>query len=143
MSISLFNGKSTVISTSSDDVPTAKQRVAYFVGVAFGELHKVLAISDAQVMKTVKQGYGRIFPRSELNTRLGMLNNVMKQVGGTIDELEMADTLEETVAEGRELQDRFMGSAAPTSVRINKADLQAFMKGNTDKYIEIPINKQE
>ena len=142
MSISLFPGKVTV-TAMPDELPTAKQRVSYYVGVMFGELHKVLAISDAQVMKTVKQGYGRIFPRSELNTRLGMITNVMKQVGGTIDELEMSDTLEETVDEAKEIYGNFIGGGRPESIRISKADLQAFMKGNTGKYIEIPINKVE
>jgi len=142
MSISLFKGKVTVTALP-DDLPTNKQRVAYYVGCAFGELHKVLAVADAQVMKTVKQGYGRIFPRSELNTRLGMINNVMKQVSGTIDELELADTLEDNVDDAKEIYNNFIGGGRPESIRISKADLQAFMKGNTGKYIEIPINKEE
>tara|TARA_Y100001951_G_C11218561_1_gene227336 strand:+ start:143 stop:583 length:441 start_codon:yes stop_codon:yes gene_type:complete len=139
-----YTGQVSYIDRMPAKLPTAVQRTAYFVGVCFSELHKVLAIADASAMKQVKQGF-RMFPGTILNERLRMANNVMRQVNGTCDEVENSTTLTETIKDGQGLWNDFMNmdQGGPQSIRLNRAELAKYANKSTAEYVDIPVIQQE
>jgi hypothetical protein len=130
---------------STVQLPKPEALASYSIAVIFSEHQKVTAIADAALMQQVKNKW-RLFPTTILNERIRMINGVMGQVTGIVDEVTQSKSLEENINKGRDILDEFnkmfKGGKQPEAVRYKATDLAAIVKKNTNEYVDLPVPTQ-
>ncbi len=142
-SMELFTGQVQFVGTMPQ-LPSTEQLGAYFISSTLSEHMKVTAVADASLTQQVNKGW-RIYPTTVLSERMRMLNTVMTQAKGMIDEISSASTLKDDIDKGQELLKGFtevFSGKAPQAARFKVSDLRAVLKGTTSEYVDVPMNQE-